>query len=165
MLSATRFLVADGNFSVTKDGTETFCLLALDMRYFNMSVVGLYFHPANLASAVEISFFNSSKSKSPSARVTDLHVSFACTSTDCSKSVICAKMHLFTRCCSTLPRSSSCEILRKALMSGLKELHHSYRLTPGALVCRRMSIDKVLFEKVQRVFGWVQFQFHACCIR
>ncbi len=70
MFSETRFLAEDGDFSVTKDGTGTFCLLALDVRYSNMSAVGLYFLPANLASAVEISFFSSSKSKSPSARVT-----------------------------------------------------------------------------------------------
>jgi hypothetical protein len=132
--SETRFLVAEGDFSVTKDGTGTFCLLALARRYSKMSAVGLYFLPANLASAAEMSFFNSSKSMAPSARVMGLHLSFACTRTACSKSVICAVMHLFTRCCSTVPRSSSCEIVRKALMSGPKELHHSYRLVPGTLV-------------------------------
>ena len=41
MSAEPRFLVEGGDFSVTNEGTGTFCLLALDMRYSVMSAVGL----------------------------------------------------------------------------------------------------------------------------
>jgi hypothetical protein len=109
--SDTRFFLVDDDFSLTKDGTGTFCLLALDVRYSRMRTVGLYFLAANLKSAAEMSLLSSPRSNAPSASVMGFHLSFACAKIACSKSVISAVIsaviHLLTCCRSTALRSSS----------------------------------------------------------
>ncbi len=121
--SEARFFLTKGDFSVTNEGKETLCFVALEeVKYSKMRAVGLYLLRANLESAAEMSLFSSSRSNTLSASVMGFHLSLACA---CSKSVTCAVMHLLTRCYSLLLWSWACEILRKVLIGGVKELHHS----------------------------------------
>ncbi len=110
---------------MTNAGTETPCLDALETKYSKIRAVGLYFLTENFEFAAEMFLLSSSRSKAPSAKVMGFHLSFAWAKMACSKSVICAVMHLLTLCSSIALRSGSWAILKKVLIRGAKELHHS----------------------------------------
>ncbi len=86
-------------------------------------------------------------------------------------------MHLLTRCSSFAPRYSASDARRYVLMSGPKELHHSYRLTPGSPACRRINqhplddeliavfLHEMLVDESESILCRVRAKLESDCFR
>jgi hypothetical protein len=92
--SDDRFFFSVKDLDRMKEGRETCCRSAHDVRHSTMRAEGLCFLTANFTSEVEISRLSSSSSNAPSAKVMGFHLSETCAKIACSKSVICDVMTL-----------------------------------------------------------------------
>jgi hypothetical protein len=122
--SAVLFFFIYGDLSVTNGGTETFCFAALEVKYSKMRAVGLYFLTANFESAAEISFFlELIKIKGTICQRN--RFSFVLRQDGLFKIRDLRRDAFVDPLLLDIVEVCACDILRKTLMSRLKEVHQS----------------------------------------